>query len=108
MSRGRSRTTDLPMPSGTKREFWSLPTTWITGAPFSIGICASIGARGLTRRSAAAAKLTSAVPAMAISAAADAVRINVLFAIMFVLFTVGWWPYFKCRSRVSGFTSAPG
>ena len=42
---------------------------------------------------------------MAISAAADAVRISVLFAMMLVLFAIGRRPYFKCRSCLSRFTA---
>src|SRR5262245_59809970 len=40
MSRGRSITTDLPTPSGTKRELLSPATSWMIGVPCSAaGVC---------------------------------------------------------------------
>src|SRR5882762_11242084 len=40
MSRGRSITTDLPTPRGTKREVLSPATSWMTGVPCSAaGVC---------------------------------------------------------------------
>src|SRR3977135_1078897 len=62
MSRGRSITTDLPIPSRTKREVASLPTTWITA---SCGL-------------AAAALSALATQSAAITGTSDAMPISVL------------------------------
>src|SRR5262249_43802786 len=65
MSRGSSITTDLPTPSGTKREVASPATSWITG----------------TDGSAAGAMPAAANPSAMIAATSSVVRISVAFAI---------------------------
>src|SRR5712692_2522260 len=63
MSRGRSITTDVPIPSGTNWEPLSLAATWITGA----------------RGSAAGARPVAANPKAVINATSSAVRISDVF-----------------------------
>ena len=64
MSAGRSMATDLPTPSGMKRDVASLAATWMTATGVSAACSGLMGAR----------------PAPASSAASDAVRINVFVA----------------------------
>src|SRR5579864_5496685 len=79
MSAGRSMTTDLPMPSGMKREVASLAATWITG----------------TRASAATVGADGARPAPETSAASAVARIEVLMAMSRFPFARS----FRCRHR---------
>src|SRR5262249_43970293 len=85
-SRGRSITTDLPIPSGTNWELASLPTTLITAAPCSLGIAGAgtaaepgAGAGVRTRASAAGARPVAASPNAVINATSRAVRISDMF-----------------------------
>src|SRR5664279_1369719 len=69
MSAGRSMATDLPMPSGMKRDVASLAATWMTCVWCGSAACAAfIGAK------------VGAMPAPASKAASDVARINVLIA----------------------------
>ena len=81
MSRGRSITTDLPIPSGTKRELASLPTSWITGG---------------VRESAAGARPVAANPNAMSTAISNVMRISVelpmvSFLIVLVISPWSWW-----------------
>src|SRR4051812_47005355 len=61
MSAGRSIATDLPMPSGMKREVASLAATLMTGTWASAPVAGAIGARLVPSNSAASAAVRISV-----------------------------------------------
>src|ERR1700694_5177176 len=71
MSRGKSITTDFPIPSGMKRAFRSLPTTSIPGA-----------LTAPARWSLAGVGPIATIPSVVIDAASDAVWIIVVLAML--------------------------
>src|SRR3982074_2867691 len=76
MSRGRSITTDLPTPSGMKREFRSLPTTSMPLAPVAGAL--TLPGRG----SPAGGGSIATIPNVAINAASEVVRISVALVML--------------------------